>query len=67
MFVAMLIGLAVSCAFSAVAGWALMLAVGVVHHEWIPTCPTIGFWWAALLALLVRLALHQAHTSGGSN
>lgn len=37
----------------------LMLAVGVVHHEWLPACPTIGFWWAVLLAALLRMALAE--------
>lgn len=34
---------------------AFTLAVGVVHHEWIPACPTIGFGWALLLTLLLRV------------
>jgi hypothetical protein len=41
------------------AGWAFMLAVGVIHHEWIPACPTIGYWSAVILAALVRSALYQ--------
>lgn len=38
-------------------GWYLMLAVGVVHHEWIAGCPTIGYWWSVLLSVLLRSAL----------
>lgn len=38
-------------------GWFLMLAIGVVHHEWIRSCPTIGYWWAALLSGLLRSGL----------
>jgi hypothetical protein len=34
--------------------WSLMIAVGVVHHEWIVQCPTIGFGWALLLTLFIR-------------
>lgn len=45
-------------------GWYLMLAVGVVHHEWIRSCPTIGFWWAVLLCLLLRSALVPFSKSG---
>ena len=37
--------------------WLFMLAVGVIHHEWIESCPTIGFWWAILVAALLRGAL----------
>lgn len=39
----------------------LMLAVGIVHHEWIAGCPTIGYWWAVLLAGLLRMALATVH------
>lgn len=34
------------------AGWELMIAVGVIHAEWIPSLPTIGYWWAVLLVWL---------------
>ncbi len=33
-----------------VTGWVLMLVVGIVHAEWIPQLPTIGFGLALLLA-----------------
>ncbi len=34
-------------------GWWFMLGVGVIHHEWWPAVPTIGYWWAvAVVALL---------------
>lgn len=36
------------------AGWFLMLAVGIAHAEWLPMLPTIGFWWAVLLVVLLR-------------
>lgn len=35
----------------------LMLAVGIIHHEWIRSCPTIGYWWAVALCALLRSAL----------
>ncbi len=34
-------------------GWLLMLAVGVIHHDWIPACPTVGYGTAVLLAVLI--------------
>lgn len=40
-----------------VGGWLFMLAIGIVHHEWIRSCPTIGFFWSVTLAALVRGAL----------
>jgi Na+-driven multidrug efflux pump len=39
---------------SLVNGWLLMLAVGIAHAEWVPALPTIGYWWAVLLAMLLR-------------
>jgi hypothetical protein len=35
-------------------GWVLMLLVGIVHSLWLPALPTLGFWSATLIALLVR-------------
>lgn len=40
-----------------ITGLWLMLAVGIVHHEWIRQCPTIGYWWAVALCALLRSAL----------
>lgn len=37
-----------------IGGWELMLAVGLAHAEWVPALPTIGYWWAVLLILLLR-------------
>lgn len=54
-----LVGLLVLVLTSMVFGLFLMLAVGVVHHEWVPSCPTIGYWWACLLAGLIRATLYQ--------
>ncbi len=48
------VSLATSLVMIAFSGWMFMLAVGIVHHEWIRACPTIGFGWAVLLAVLVR-------------
>ena len=62
---AVLAALFLSAVFGLVAGWALMLAVGVIHHEWITSCPTIGYWWAVLLACLLRGALYQLPSGGG--
>lgn len=30
-------------------GWLFMVAVGVIHAEWWPAVPTIGYWWSTLL------------------
>lgn len=38
-------------------GWEFMLAIGLIHHEWIPSCPTIGFWWSVLISFLLRTAM----------
>jgi hypothetical protein len=34
-------------------GFWLMLAVGIVHHEWWPAIPTIGYWWSVLVVSLL--------------
>lgn len=41
-------------------GWYLMLAAGVIHAEWIHQLPTLGYWWAVLIAFLLRGALAPA-------
>lgn len=65
--VAVLWALLVSAVYSLVAGWAFMLAVGVIHHEWIASCPTIGYGWAVVVALLIRWALQAISTSGSDS
>lgn len=35
-------------------GWYLMLSVGIVHHDWIHALPTLGYWRAVLLVLLMK-------------
>lgn len=49
--------LAVGLILAPLQGLYLMLAVGVVHHEWWPAVPTLGFWWAVLIVSLLRPAL----------
>lgn len=48
-------GLAIQAVLALVAGWALMLGVGIAHHEWIPALPTIGYWAACKLAACLFL------------
>ena len=48
-----------------IGGLWFMLAVGVIHHEWIAQCPTIGYWWAVLLASLLRSAFAAVSTKSG--
>ena len=43
--------------FTLIGGWAFMLLVGVVHHEWLPQCPTVGFGWSIVIAFLLRVTL----------
>jgi cytosine/uracil/thiamine/allantoin permease len=61
-FLFLVIGaIALALAFRAVLallmGLAFMHAVGVIHHEWIPQLPTLGYWWSVLISLLISLAL----------
>jgi hypothetical protein len=34
--------------------WIFMLAVGVIHIEWIHALSTIGYWWSLLLVWMLR-------------
>jgi hypothetical protein len=34
-------------------GLVFMLAVGIVHAEWIHALPTLGYWWSVLLVWLL--------------
>jgi hypothetical protein len=38
-------------------GWTFMLAVGAIHQHWLPQVPTLGYWWAVLIAWLLRSSL----------
>lgn len=31
----------------------LMIAIGVLHHEWWPAMPPIGYWWALVAVYLL--------------
>ncbi len=44
-------------------GWWLMLGVGIAHAEWISALPTIGYWWACLLAALLCAAFTPYQTT----
>jgi hypothetical protein len=46
--------LLVSAGSALLGGWELMLAVGVIHAEWIRQLPTVGYWWAVLVVYLLR-------------
>jgi hypothetical protein len=40
-----------------IGGWFFMLGVGVIRAEWLPQVPTLGYWWAVLIAYLLRCGL----------
>ncbi len=40
-----------------VTSWALMLFVGVLHHELSPAIPAVGFWSAAKIELALSLVI----------
>lgn len=37
-------------------GWLLMLTVGVIHGEWLPMMPTIGYWSAVKVSAMLSIA-----------
>jgi hypothetical protein len=57
----------VAAVVNLVAGFWFMLAVGVIHHEWSRSCPTIGYWCSVLLVSLLRGAFGQASSSKGAD
>lgn len=46
-----------------VMSWALMLFIGVLHHELSPAIPAIGFWPAARIEIALSLVLGVWMTS----
>lgn len=44
----------------AVVAWALMLIVGILHHDWWPAIPTIPFWPCVAVAFLYRTTRYLA-------
>jgi hypothetical protein len=64
---------AVSLAMTFGAGWAFMVGVGVAHHNWLPTTPTVDYGTSVLLSALavaatraVRLAVVPIRSGGSS-
>lgn len=53
---ARLLRAAISIGITFYTGWMFMLAVGVIHHEWIHKLPTLGYWWSVIIAGLLRAA-----------
>lgn len=37
-------------------GWAFMLTIGIVHHEWWSAVPPIGYWSAVQVVLVPVVA-----------
>lgn len=51
-----LITLAIVVAVGAMlGGWLLMLTVGVIHGEWLPMMPTLGYWSAVKVSAMLSL------------
>jgi len=38
-------------------GWMFMLTVGVIHGEWLPMMPTIGYWSAVKVSFMLSLMM----------
>ncbi|MDH2424829.1 hypothetical protein [Sphaerisporangium sp. TRM90804] len=47
-------------------GWALMLLVGVLHHQWWPVIPTMSYGTALLASLLLTITLLLVGRGGDS-
>lgn len=44
--------------------WALMLFIGILHHEWWPVIPTMGYDTALLASLLLTVTLSLVGRGG---
>ena len=58
------VGITMFLGYVFLTGWALMIAVGIIHAEWIIACPTINFYWACIIAFFLRLAFYTFSGSG---
>lgn len=47
--------------------WVFMLGVGVVHHEWLPAMPTIGYKSSLIVCGIAFPLIRLAVASGDSN
>lgn len=45
--------------------WALMMFVGILHHEWWPAIPTMGYDAALLASFFLNLTLALVGRGGG--
>jgi hypothetical protein len=52
-----LVGCVVLAAESLVGAWLLMVVVGIVHGEWLPQVPTVGYGGALILAIAIDVLL----------
>jgi hypothetical protein len=60
------VALLVQLMLAPLAGWWFMLGVGVIHHEWWPAVPTVGYWWSIVIVYLLRASLSTTRTEAKS-
>ena len=46
--------------------WALMMFIGILHHEWWPVIPTMGYDTALLASAFLTITLALVGRGGGS-
>ena len=61
--VLVLIYLTLTAAIALLGGFLLMIAVGIMHHEWWSTLPTMGYWTAIKLAFLLGIPVTARSSS----
>lgn len=47
-------------------GFWLMLAVGIIHADWIPALPTVGYWTAVVVVALLRGTFSPIRSKDGT-
>lgn len=53
----LLLGLLLSIPFALLGGWALMLAIGIVHLHVLASVQAVGYWLCVVLAFLLRVTI----------
>lgn len=54
---AVLFAAVLTIAVAAIGGWWMMLTVGMAHHEWTTSIPTIGYWGAVKLTAVCTIGI----------
>lgn len=52
-----MLALVIIAAGTLIGGWLFMLTAGVIHGEWLPMMPTIGYWSAVKVSFMLSITV----------